>query len=60
MDETAEEAVVRELSEETGLQFSDLKQLHTFSSIDRDPRGKEYFCYVLWYHRDRKFRSKSR
>ena len=40
MEETVEEAVVRELQEETGLQFSSLKQLHTFSTIDRDPRGR--------------------
>jgi len=40
MEETAEEAVVRELQEETGLQFSDFTQLHTFSTIGRDPRGR--------------------
>jgi len=40
MDETLEEAVVRELEEETGLKNVDLKQLHAFSAIDRDPRGR--------------------
>ncbi|MBC8487766.1 MAG: NUDIX hydrolase [Bacteroidetes bacterium] len=40
MDETLEEAVVRELKEETGLKNVDLKQLHAFSTIDRDPRGR--------------------
>lgn len=40
MDETVEEAVVRELEEETGLSNVELKQLHTFSAIGRDPRGR--------------------
>ena len=47
MDETVEEAVVRELEEETSLQFSDLNQLHTFSSIGRDPRGR--IISVMFY-----------
>ena len=40
MDETVEEAIVRELEEETGLKTNNLKQLHTFSEIGRDPRGR--------------------
>lgn len=40
MDETAEQAVVRELEEETGLRLEKLKQLFTFSEIGRDPRGR--------------------
>jgi 8-oxo-dGTP diphosphatase len=40
MDETVEQAVVRELEEETGLRFNDLRQLHTFSTLGRDPRGR--------------------
>lgn len=47
MEETTEEAVVRELEEETGLQFSDFKQLHTFSTIGRDPRGRN--ISVMFY-----------
>jgi len=47
MDETVENAVVRELEEETSLQFSDLKQLHTFSTIGRDPRGRN--ISVMFY-----------
>ena len=47
MDETVEEAVVRELEEETNLQFSNLKQLHTFSSIGRDPSGRN--ISVMFY-----------
>ncbi len=40
MDETVEQAVVRELEEETGLRLEKLKQLFTFSEIGRDPRGR--------------------
>lgn len=40
MDETVEEAIVRELEEETGLKMETLQQLFTFSAIDRDPRGR--------------------
>ena len=40
MDETLEEAVRRELQEETGLQKVFLEQLYTFGATDRDPRGR--------------------
>jgi len=40
MEETVEQAVVRELEEETGLKVENLKQLFTFSEIGRDPRGR--------------------
>jgi 8-oxo-dGTP diphosphatase len=40
MDETLETAVERELEEETGLKGIDFKQLKTYSTIDRDPRGR--------------------
>lgn len=40
MDETVENAIVRELEEETGLKAENLKQLYTFSAIGRDPRGR--------------------
>ncbi len=40
MDETLEEAVARELEEETGLTGIELKQLHAFSDVGRDPRGR--------------------
>lgn len=40
MDETVEDAIVRELEEETGLKMENLKQLYTFSEIGRDPRGR--------------------
>ncbi|RLD61984.1 MAG: NUDIX hydrolase [Bacteroidetes bacterium] len=40
MDETLERCAGRELEEETGLSGIKLKQLHAFSTIDRDPRGR--------------------
>ena len=40
MEETVEQAVVRELEEETSLKIEGLKQLHTFSELGRDPRGR--------------------
>lgn len=36
--ESLEEAVTREAKEETGLDLLDLKQFHTYSAPDRDPR----------------------
>ncbi len=40
MDETLEEAVVRELEEETNIRLEKMEQLHAFSAIDRDPRHR--------------------
>jgi len=40
MDETSEECAARELQEETGADGLVLKQVGTFSTIDRDPRGR--------------------
>jgi 8-oxo-dGTP diphosphatase len=40
MNETLEEAAVRELKEETGLSGISLQQLHAFSALDRDPRHR--------------------
>lgn len=40
VSETVEEAVERELQEETGLRLKNLRQFKTFSAIDRDPRGR--------------------
>ena len=47
MDETLEEAVARELEEETNITGVDLKQLHAFSALDRDPRGRT-ISVVFW------------
>jgi 8-oxo-dGTP diphosphatase len=41
MDEELEDAVVRELAEETGLTGVPLEQMHTFGTIGRDPRGRQ-------------------
>jgi len=40
MDETTEQCAVRELEEETGLRLSSLRQVGTYSKVDRDPRGR--------------------
>lgn len=40
MDETAEEGAKRELQEETGLVAECIEQFHTFSDVNRDPRGR--------------------
>lgn len=40
MDETVEQAVKRELQEETGLVLDNLEQFKVFSAVNRDPRGR--------------------
>ncbi|NPA44928.1 MAG: NUDIX hydrolase [Chlorobi bacterium] len=40
MDETTYDAAKRELKEETGIEINNLVQVHTFSDVDRDPRGR--------------------
>ena len=40
MDETAEECALRELNEETGLEISHIHEIGSFSTVDRDPRGR--------------------
>ena len=40
MDETPEEAVVRELEEETGLSGIPFEQFHTYGAVERDPRHR--------------------
>ena len=40
MDESAEEAAIRELKEETGLEVSEVEQLKAYSNPDRDPRER--------------------
>ncbi|MCD4695754.1 MAG: NUDIX hydrolase [Bacteroidales bacterium] len=40
MNETLEKAAVRELKEETGLSGVELTQLFAFSTVNRDPRGR--------------------
>ena len=40
MDESAEEGVLRELQEETGLEGAFIRQFHTFTEPQRDPRER--------------------
>ncbi len=40
MDESAEEGALRELQEETGLKDAYIRQFHTFSAPNRDPRER--------------------
>ncbi|MDP2722954.1 MAG: NUDIX hydrolase [Bacteroidales bacterium] len=47
MDETLEQAVVRELQEETGLVCENLQQFKSYSAVDRDPRGRT-ISVVFW------------
>ena len=41
IDEELEDAVARELEEETGLAGVRLEQMHTFGKCGRDPRGRQ-------------------
>lgn len=40
IDESAEDAAIRELKEETGLEVSGIEQLKAYSRPDRDPRER--------------------
>lgn len=40
MDENAEQGALRELEEETGLKLNHAEEFGTFSTVDRDPRGR--------------------
>ncbi len=47
LGESVEEAVVREVKEETGVDCRPLKRLTVFDSIRRDPDGRVHWHYVL-------------
>jgi 8-oxo-dGTP diphosphatase len=47
MDETLEQCACRELLEETSISDVHLLQVHTFSDLERDPRGRT--VSVLFY-----------
>jgi 8-oxo-dGTP diphosphatase len=49
MDETLEEAALRELQEETGITGVELTQFHTFSKVDRDPRHRTITTVFIGY-----------
>ncbi|MCP4543271.1 MAG: NUDIX hydrolase [Chloroflexi bacterium] len=50
INESLEEAALRELEEETGVRDVYLEQLYTFGNVDRDPRGRvitvSYFALI--------------
>jgi 8-oxo-dGTP diphosphatase len=41
IDEELDNAITRELAEETGLREVKLEQIHTFGTVGRDPRGRQ-------------------
>jgi mutator protein MutT len=47
LGETLEQAVVREVAEESGLRVTPLQVLKAFDYIDRDAEGRARFHYVL-------------
>ncbi len=49
MDETLEEAALRELQEETGIASIKLEQFHTYSKVDRDPRHRTITTVFIGY-----------
>jgi len=49
MDETLEDAALRELQEETGITGIELEQFHTFSKVDRDPRHRTITTVFIGY-----------
>lgn len=57
--ETLEEAACRELREEAGVTDITLTQLHTFSDIDRDPRGWIISCSFMALAQEERFRIKA-
>jgi len=52
MDETLEAAALRELQEETGIIGVELKQFHTFSKVNRDPRHRTITTVFIGYTDD--------
>ncbi len=47
IDEELEDAIVRELAEETALTGVSLEQMHTFGKVGRDPRGRQItVCFL--------------
>lgn len=51
MNETLEQACIRELEEETGLKVDKMEQFRTYDAIDRDPRHRTisvvYFAELM-------------
>jgi 8-oxo-dGTP diphosphatase len=59
IDEELEDAVVRELAEETGLTGVKLEQMYTFGKCGRDPRGRVITVTFMGIVKDRKHRIKA-
>jgi 8-oxo-dGTP diphosphatase len=59
IDEELEDAVARELKEETGLTGIHLEQLHTFGKCGRDPRGRVITVTFMGIITDGKYRIKA-
>jgi 8-oxo-dGTP diphosphatase len=57
MDEELEDAVARELAEETGLTRIKLQQLYTFGKCGRDPRGRNITVAFIGITKDNKIKS---
>jgi len=47
LGETLEQAIVREVAEETGLKIEPIAVLKTFDRIERDPENRVRFHYIL-------------
>lgn len=59
IDEELEDAVARELEEETGLVGIELEQMHTFGKCGRDPRGRVITITFLGVVADRRHKAKA-
>ena len=51
IDETAEQAAIRELAEETSLVIDTVHQIGAYSAVDRDPRTRVITVAFLAIHR---------
>ena len=51
IDETVEQAAIRELAEETSLVVDDVHQIGAYSAVDRDPRTRVITVAFLAIHR---------
>ena len=54
IDESAEDAAIRELKEETGVEISKVEQLKAYSNPERDPRERVITIAFLAFSNDKK------
>lgn len=60
IDETPEQAVARELEEETGVKVGRVMQIGAFGAVDRDPRGRTVsIAYLAFLDDDQKAKAAS-